>query len=490
MNADFKARVDAWIASHNGGRYDTDGFPSGQPYQCVDLAQVFNTDLVGGPRFTGNAKDIFGQDGGQYDSIGNTPEFVPQSGDIAVFNGNVGGGYGHICICTGEGDRNYFVSLDQNWSQPAATITRHNYNNVIGFMRAKVSVAVTPSADNEGVVQGDHFRAHTEPKLAAPVPWYYDDQERITLLERTHGDMVVGKWGNTDWWYRTDKGWVSDGFVLTNQTPANVPDYVPPTHAPDTPAYSPRPSNGQFIIDVSSFQGSIDFAALKSAIDGIIIRAGHSGKSLGGGDHNTDTYLQPNRDKARDNGIPIGYYWYAYPAIDAKQAASDFVASCNNLLPGESLWLDLEEAFDGDVGAWANDFMTEVERLSGRACHLYTYQNYAANHDLSKAVRGQRKLWLANYNGNPGVTPDLPGLPKPVMHQYASDGRLPGIGGKVDLNVLLTGTLADLAIVMPPSVTPPEWPVANGYNQDDRNLLLEIRQLIQWIVDRIKSIFK
>ena len=56
--------------------------------------------------------------------IDNYLEFVPQKGDIAV--GDVGG-YGHVCICLGEGNINYFKSLDQNWIPQTLTEQNHNY---------------------------------------------------------------------------------------------------------------------------------------------------------------------------------------------------------------------------------------------------------------------------------------------------------------------------------------------------------------------------
>lgn len=498
MNQEFANKVAAWVNGHENGRYDTDGVPSDQPYQCVDLVQVFNSELVGGPRFWGNAKDIINQPGDKYRRINNTPDFVPQAGDIGVFNGNLGGGYGHVVVCTGLGDTNTFQSLDQNWNRPEATRVTHNYNNFIGVLRPLVSeqASAQPAADNQGIVQGDHLRIHAGPSLSSPTVGYHDDQERVTLVSRAQGDTVVGKWGATPWWYQIEAsdgapaGWVTDGYVLTTANPANVPDYAPA--APEPAQYSKRPDNGKFIIDISSFQGDVDFTALKGVIDGVIIRAGHFGKSLGGGEHNTDQKLAQNRDKAREVGIARGFYWYGYPALDAKAEAADFVASVGLLQPGESLWLDLEEKPDPgtDVGKWCSTFLDEAERLSGRTCHLYTYQNYAENNDLRAALKGERKLWLANYNNTPGLTTAIAGYPAPVMHQYTSSGSLAGIAGNVDLSVLIVGELPDYAQVIPPSVTPPTQPTATTFNQDDRNLLLEIRQLLRQILDKLLSVFK
>ena len=71
--------------------------------------------------------------------IANTPSFVPKKGDIIVWKKSLNGAYGHIAICTGEGNTNYFYSWDQNWTGNNDPMTRikHNYNHVYGVLRPK-----------------------------------------------------------------------------------------------------------------------------------------------------------------------------------------------------------------------------------------------------------------------------------------------------------------------------------------------------------------
>jgi hypothetical protein len=68
--------------------------------------------------------------------IPNTPDLVPKRGWIAVWNGNTGGGYGHIGSVL-SADVNNFISLDQNWNGRHAHRVTHNYNNVYGFLAPK-----------------------------------------------------------------------------------------------------------------------------------------------------------------------------------------------------------------------------------------------------------------------------------------------------------------------------------------------------------------
>lgn len=264
MNEQFKQRVLGWLSAHVNKNWDVDGFPANQPYQCYDLANLYAVEIGGSGRFTGlYAADIIGQAGTKYRRINNSPTFVPQTGDIMVWNKNVGGGAGHVAICTGEGDTNYFVSLDQNWNRPTATYVRHDYNHVIGVLRPLASevsspatTIPTPKADNIGIVNGQGLRGRVEPNMNASSPWYFDDLEEITLHNKIHGQNVtVGPYAPSDWWYlaqgkesNAPKVWVSDAYVRTTKNPANVPDYTAPS--PTKPAPIPEPAKYVFTKDV------------------------------------------------------------------------------------------------------------------------------------------------------------------------------------------------------------------------------------------------
>lgn len=71
-----------------------------------------------------------------FDRIMNTPSFVPQKGDIAVWGTGLSK-YGHIAICTGEGNTSYFYTYDQNWNGKAMKKVKHNYKGFAGVLRYK-----------------------------------------------------------------------------------------------------------------------------------------------------------------------------------------------------------------------------------------------------------------------------------------------------------------------------------------------------------------
>lgn len=138
-----------------GKQVEYHSFGTGAFNQCVDLVNQYihdcldtttkdYTEIIGT-----NAKD-FGTkyDKEDFDLILNTPTGVPKPGDIVYWNGNVGGGVGHVAIFM-DGDVNTFRSLDQNWSQKErVTIETHNYTNVLGWLRPKVAPVVTPPTPN------------------------------------------------------------------------------------------------------------------------------------------------------------------------------------------------------------------------------------------------------------------------------------------------------------------------------------------------------
>jgi len=70
--------------------------------------------------------------------IPNTPEFVPQDGDICVWNTTKGGGYGHIAVVYSDQQNVHMMTcLEQNWIPLKVSIQEHDYKDVLGFLRPK-----------------------------------------------------------------------------------------------------------------------------------------------------------------------------------------------------------------------------------------------------------------------------------------------------------------------------------------------------------------
>ena len=111
--------------------------------QCFDLANMYWNYLTGGRLAGYYAKDI--PTANNFNGLAtvhkNTPNFLPQKGDIVIFHGGYGGGAGHVAIVW-SANLNSFVSLDQNWYGGAqnnppevAQLITHYYDNPMYFIR-------------------------------------------------------------------------------------------------------------------------------------------------------------------------------------------------------------------------------------------------------------------------------------------------------------------------------------------------------------------
>jgi hypothetical protein len=141
--------IDDFLRLNNGQFMDWD---NAYGAQCVDLFNFYNDQVIGAPwigtPLTGGAADLWVNFDNSiardyYVRVGNTPDFVPQRGDVMIWAANTPatGPAGHVGICTGEGNTDYFVSFDQNY--PTGTPChneRHSYTGVYGVLRPKMFI--------------------------------------------------------------------------------------------------------------------------------------------------------------------------------------------------------------------------------------------------------------------------------------------------------------------------------------------------------------
>jgi hypothetical protein len=107
--------------------------------QCVQSVCFF-VQANGFPVIWADAAEWWNRRNNRYDYIANTPDAVPQPGDIMIWSSALpgSGGAGHLAVCLyalpGTGT---FVSADSNWGGKTLHQVTHNYNYVIGWMRFK-----------------------------------------------------------------------------------------------------------------------------------------------------------------------------------------------------------------------------------------------------------------------------------------------------------------------------------------------------------------
>lgn len=189
-------------------------------------------------------------------------------------------------------------------------------------------------------------------------------------------------------------------------------------------------------IDVSKYQGKIDWKTVKSAgVQCAIIRAGW-------GRTNTDSYFEKNVQGCIENGIPFGVYWFIYGINETEAIAN--ADKCHAVINQYKdkitmkVWCDFEYDTDANANkrgvvfdknkrtAMVKAFCERMKAL-GYEVGVYANPDYLKNkfNDLS-----MYPLWLAYY----GASEKNAMKYNPVMWQYSSKGAVSGISGNVDMN--------------------------------------------------------
>ena len=194
------------------------------------------------------------------------------------------------------------------------------------------------------------------------------------------------------------------------------------------------------VIDVSSYNGSINWSAVKNdCVDGAILRI----TSFAGGSMHEDDRFAANLAGCRQNNIPLGVYMYSYADTTADAAnEANYVVSLlkkYNVRPSEmgySVYYDLEANNSNRNNSLATNVaivQTFVNILSsnGYPVNVYSYKSYLEEKlnspEIHKYVSwvaqyGKRLTFKNNYyTGNYGW-------------QYRSNGSVAGVNGEVDVS--------------------------------------------------------
>jgi GH25 family lysozyme M1 (1,4-beta-N-acetylmuramidase) len=176
-------------------------------------------------------------------------------------------------------------------------------------------------------------------------------------------------------------------------------------------------------IDISHWQGEMNFDDLKNIVKFIIMKATE-------GVAYTDTKLKRNQSEARRVGIPLGYYHFARPEYgnSAEAEAQYFINKIGDLQDGEILVLDYESPWNGDVITWCYQFLNKVFSLTKVRPLIYLNQSLMNNYNWTKIINENFGLWLAKYDENSSI----PATPWPTLAMKQFTNALPILDKKVD----------------------------------------------------------
>lgn len=184
-------------------------------------------------------------------------------------------------------------------------------------------------------------------------------------------------------------------------------------------------------IDISTWQGNVDFKKVKEAgIDFVIIRTGY-------GSSGKDNKLDANVKGCEAVGLPYGFYHYSYArnSQEAKTEVQNLLNLIKGYKPTYPVYIDMEDA-DGYKKkfnvSYANCInICEIECLALEEAGYYAgiYANLDwLNNKINSSKLDRFDKWVAQwatkctYAGSYGVW------------QYTSDGKVNGISGRVDMN--------------------------------------------------------
>ena len=199
-------------------------------------------------------------------------------------------------------------------------------------------------------------------------------------------------------------------------------------------------SSGVLGIDVSKWNGSIDWNAVKnSGVNYVIIRCGYRGSSTGA--LIEDPAFRTNIKGATSAGLKVGIYFFtqAVNEVEAVEEASMVLSLISGYNISYPVFLDVEPSGGRADGisaetrtAVCNAFCQTVAN-SGYAAGIYANKTWLGSKINVGSLGGSYKIWLAQY----AAAPSYGG--KYQLWQYSSKGSVAGIKGDVDMNLSYLG---------------------------------------------------
>lgn len=192
-------------------------------------------------------------------------------------------------------------------------------------------------------------------------------------------------------------------------------------------------------IDVSEFQGDIDWAAVAGGnVQFVFLRCGYRGASEGG--LSADQRFRENFDEARAAGLEVGVYFYsqALNKTEALEEAELVQETLDGRVPDLPVIFDWERndtvegsrtlSADGEAVTDAAAAFCQAVKLAGYTPGIYMNLNTGYHiWDLSKL--SDYVIWLSDPSAYPHFYYQF------EYWQYSFTGSVPGIAGECDLNM-------------------------------------------------------
>lgn len=255
--------------------------------------------------------------------------------------------------------------------------------------------------------------------------------------------------------YRVVKRLNSSTGITTEPPVTDISGRIIPNHTDIaksvlSPEFFVRDGNGRMTysdssvkiytgIDVSVFQGDIDWDAVKNdGIDFVMLRVGYRGygqKGIMGKDDKFDS----NYEGAKKAGLKVGAYFFSQATneSEAREEAAfvlDSVRDCPLDYPIAYDWefVDNDEARTNgmtseDITVCAKAFCEAIKSAGKVPVIYFNCETGYFNYDLPQVK--DYDFWLAEYYDTPSFYYNY------KMWQYSKTGSVDGISGDVDMNI-------------------------------------------------------
>lgn len=199
-------------------------------------------------------------------------------------------------------------------------------------------------------------------------------------------------------------------------------------------------NGGVLGIDVSKWQGTIDWNAVKSSgISFVVIRCGYRGSSTGV--LVKDPMFEANIKGATKAGLKVGLYFFSQ-AVNEKEAveeASMAIALAKDYKISYPIFIDTEWTSGGRANGISKDTRTavckafcETIKSAGYTPGVYACKSWYQDSLNVSSLNGY-KIWLAQYASQPTYSSRYD------MWQYSDKGKVNGISTNVDMNISYLG---------------------------------------------------
>ncbi len=189
-------------------------------------------------------------------------------------------------------------------------------------------------------------------------------------------------------------------------------------------------------LDISTWQGCVDFNKVKSAgYNYVILRAGYGREN-----YQKDDMFEINYKNAKDAGLKVGAYWFSYASSPSE--AYKEASACLYCLNGKQLdmpvYYDLEYAPGMTIGVnnytnMAINFCNSIKKTGYKPGIYASASVFGYPLDYSKIK--QYSIWNAEWSNYYTVDCDI--------WQYSESGRVNGISSSVDMNYIYNLNIAE-----------------------------------------------